>query len=87
MDPSCLVTTVQAGGGCLVWRIFSWHTLGTLVLIGDRLNVIPQIPQISINCKMLSYQFVPEFLKNVFSTLLNQFHVELRQFYQKDSGE
>ncbi len=28
MDPSCLVSTVQAGvGGVMVWGIFSWHTL------------------------------------------------------------
>ncbi len=27
-DPSCLVSTVQAGGGVMVWGIFSWHTLG-----------------------------------------------------------
>ncbi len=34
MDPSCLVSTVQAGGdGVMVWRIFSWHTLGPLVQI------------------------------------------------------
>ncbi len=26
MDPSCLVSTVQAGGGVMVWGIFSWHT-------------------------------------------------------------
>jgi len=38
------------------------------------------IPQISINCKMLSNQYGPTFLKNTFSTLLNQCHVELRQF-------
>jgi len=39
MDPACLVTTVQAGGGGLmVWGMFSWHTLGPLVLIGHRLN-------------------------------------------------
>jgi len=31
MDPSCLVLTVQAGGGVMVWGIFSWHTLGSLV--------------------------------------------------------
>jgi len=35
---------------------------------------------ISINCKMLSYQYRPTFVKNAFSTLLNQCHVELRQF-------
>ncbi len=34
MDPSCLVSTVQAGaGGVMVWGIFSWHTLGLLVPI------------------------------------------------------
>ncbi len=35
MDPSCLVSTVQAsGGGIMVWGIFSWHTLGPLVPVG-----------------------------------------------------
>ncbi len=29
MDPSCLVSMVQAGGGVMVWEIFSWHTLGS----------------------------------------------------------
>jgi len=39
MDPSCLVTTVQAGGGGLmVWGMFSWHTLGPLVPIWHCLN-------------------------------------------------
>ncbi len=34
MDPSCLVSTVQAGGGgVLMWGIFSWHTLEPLVPI------------------------------------------------------
>jgi len=34
MDPSCFVTTVQAGGGgVMVYRMFSWHTLGPLVPI------------------------------------------------------
>ncbi len=35
MDPSCLVSTVQAGGGggVMVRRIFSWHTLWPLVPI------------------------------------------------------
>ncbi len=36
MDPSCLVSMVQAGGN--VWGIFSWHTLGPLVPIEYRLN-------------------------------------------------
>uniref|UniRef100_A0A3B4Z7B4 Transposase Tc1-like domain-containing protein n=1 Tax=Stegastes partitus TaxID=144197 RepID=A0A3B4Z7B4_9TELE len=39
MDPSCLVSTVQAGGGgVMVWGIFSWHTLGPLVPIEHRVN-------------------------------------------------
>ncbi len=39
MDPSWLVSTVQAGGGGLmVWGIFSWHTLGPLVPIEHHLN-------------------------------------------------
>ncbi len=39
MDPSCLVSTVQAGGdGVMVRWIFSWHTLGPLVPIEHQLN-------------------------------------------------
>ncbi len=39
MDPSCLVSTVQAGGGgVMVWGIFYWHTLDPLVPIEHRLN-------------------------------------------------
>ncbi len=39
MDPSCLVSTVRAGGdGVMVWGIFSWHTLGPLVPIEHCLN-------------------------------------------------
>ncbi len=39
MDPSCLVSTVQAGDGVvMVWGIFSWHTLGLLVPIEHSLN-------------------------------------------------
>ncbi len=42
MDPSCLVSTVQAGGGgggsVMVWGIFFWHTLGPLVPNEHRLN-------------------------------------------------
>ncbi len=35
MDPSSLVSTVQAagGGGLMVWAIFYWHTLGPIVPI------------------------------------------------------
>uniref|UniRef100_A0A9J8APT3 Transposase Tc1-like domain-containing protein n=1 Tax=Cyprinus carpio carpio TaxID=630221 RepID=A0A9J8APT3_CYPCA len=40
MDPSCLVSTVQAGGGggVMVWGIISWHTLGPLLPIEHILN-------------------------------------------------
>ncbi len=38
MDPSWLVSAVQAGGGVMVWGIFSLHTLGPLVPIAYRLN-------------------------------------------------
>ncbi len=39
MDTTCLVSTVQAGGGgVMVWGIFSWHTFGPLVPIEHCLN-------------------------------------------------
>ncbi len=39
MDPSCLVSMVQAaGGGVKVWGIFFCHTLGLLVPIEHCLN-------------------------------------------------
>ncbi len=38
MPSSCLVSTVQAGGGAMVWGISSWHTLSPLVPIEHRLN-------------------------------------------------
>ena len=39
MYPSCLVSTVQAGGGgVMVSQIFSWHTLGPVVPIEHCLN-------------------------------------------------
>ncbi|XDV36000.1 hypothetical protein PO909_005854 [Leuciscus waleckii] len=39
MDPSCLVTTVQAGGdGVMVWGMFSWHTLGNLHFCDGTIN-------------------------------------------------
>jgi len=45
MDPSCIVTTVQAGGGgVMVWRMFSWHNLGPLV---HRLNATANLSIVS----------------------------------------
>ncbi len=38
-EPSCLVSTVQAGGaGIVVWGIFSWHTSGPSVPAEHHLN-------------------------------------------------
>ncbi len=37
MDPSCLVSMVQAGG-VMMWGIFYWHTLAHLVPIEHCLN-------------------------------------------------
>jgi len=48
MDPSCLVTTVQAvGGGVMVWGMFSWHTLGPLVPIWHRFNATAYLSIVS----------------------------------------
>ncbi len=50
MDPSCLVSTVQAGGGdVMVWGIFSWHTLGPLVPIEHRLNATAYLSIVADN--------------------------------------
>ncbi len=38
MDPSCLVSMIQAGGGGFKWVIFSWQILGPLVPIEHCLN-------------------------------------------------
>ena len=39
MDPTCFVSVVQAGGGVvMVFGIFSWHTLGSIVPINHGLN-------------------------------------------------
>jgi len=45
MDPSCLVNTVQAGGG--VRGMFSWHTLGLLVPIEHCLNATAYLSIVS----------------------------------------
>jgi len=49
MDPSCFVTTVQAGagGGVMVFWMFSWHTLGPLVPIGHHFNATAYLSIVS----------------------------------------
>ncbi len=48
MDPSCLVSTVQAGGGGVMgWGIFYWHTLGPLVPIEHHLNATAYLSIVS----------------------------------------
>jgi len=47
MDQSCLVTTVQVGGGVMVSGMFSWHTLGPLVRIGHCLNATAYLSIVS----------------------------------------
>jgi len=48
MDLSCLVTTVQAGGGdVMVWRMLSWHTLGPLVPTGHCLKAMAYLNIVS----------------------------------------
>jgi len=101
MDPSCLVTTVQAAGG------------GVMVL-GD--VFLAHFRPLSANCVSFKCHGLPEhcfwplwhhlmatssrimhhvtklesffrngptYLKNAFSTLLNQCHIELRQFWRR----
>jgi len=48
IDPSCLVTTVQAaGGGVMEWVMYSWHTLGPVVPIGHHLNATAYLSIVS----------------------------------------
>ncbi len=50
MDPSCIVSTVQAaGGGVMVWGIFSWPTLGPLLPIEHRLNATAYLSIVAVH--------------------------------------
>ncbi|GBL79984.1 hypothetical protein AVEN_29013-1 [Araneus ventricosus] len=41
MDPACQVGTVQGhGGSIMVWGVFSWQFLGSLVLVPTSLNAM-----------------------------------------------
>ncbi len=50
MDPSCLVSTVQAGGGdVMLGGIFSWHILGPLGPIEHRLNTTAYLSIVAVH--------------------------------------
>lgn len=38
MNPTCLASRVQAAGGVIAWGMFSWRTLGLLILIEHGLH-------------------------------------------------
>ncbi|GBN78416.1 hypothetical protein AVEN_275413-1 [Araneus ventricosus] len=41
MDTACQVGTIQGhGGSIMVWSVFSWQFLGSLILVPTSLNVI-----------------------------------------------
>ncbi len=62
-DPFFLVSTVQAaGGGVMVWGIFSWHTLGPLVPIEHCLNATAYLSIVA--------DHVHPFMTTVYSHLL-----------------
>ncbi len=63
MDPSFLVSTVQAGGGgVMVWGIFSWHTLDPLLQIEHCLNATAYLSIVA--------DHVHPFMATVYSHLL-----------------
>jgi len=48
MDPTCQVGTVQGhGGSILVWGVFSWHCLGSLVCVPTSVNAIRYVELLS----------------------------------------
>ncbi len=55
MDTYCLVSTVQAGGGALVWGIFSWHTLGPLIPIEHCLNATVYLSIVTDHVQILEH--------------------------------
>ena len=42
IDPSCPVSTVQVGGGDVMWERFSWRTKGPLIPVVHHLNARAQ---------------------------------------------
>ncbi len=67
MDPSCLVSTIQAaGGGVMVWGIFSWHTLGHLVaskLSRKQKGVQPGTSKVYVLPNKVASECIPTFFQ------------------------
>ncbi len=59
MDPSCLVSTVQAAGGVMVRGTFSWHTLGPLAPIGHSLNATAYLSIVADNVHLFMTTVYP----------------------------
>lgn len=43
MDPFCLVSTFQAAGSVMMWRMFDWHNLGPFVPTEHHFNSIASL--------------------------------------------
>ncbi len=72
---SCLVSAVQAaGGGVMVWGIFSWHTLGPLVLIEHRLNATAYLSIVA--------DHVHPFMTTVYSSSDGYFQQDIAQYHK-----
>ncbi|XP_076359073.1 uncharacterized protein LOC143251715 [Tachypleus tridentatus] len=50
MDPSCLVLTVEVGGGIMVWEMFSWDTLGPLTPVEHHSNATASLALLLTMC-------------------------------------
>jgi len=79
MDPSCLVTIVQAAaGGVMVWEMFSWHTLGPLVPIGHRLNATAYLSIVSDHVHLFMATMYPS--SDVYSSRIKHHVTKMESF-------
>ncbi len=79
MDPSCLVSTVQAGGGgVMVWGIFSWHNLGLLVPIEYNLNTTAYLSIVA--------DHVPPFMTTVYPSSDGYFQQHVTKLKSPQTG-
>ncbi len=75
MDPSNLVSTVQAGGGgVMVWGIISWYTLGPLVPIEYRLNATAYLSIVA--------DYVHPFMTTVYTSSDGYFQQDNAQYHK-----